>query len=1331
MKISFVTIISLLCAQSVFAILDENDNGFSDLWEMQYNGGEILSEELDPEADPDGDGWTNAKEAVAGSNPFSGIPGEGYVQPVSTYIHAEWSEPDEFEQSYLINPGYLELSWTTLPGKKYTLLYSETLELQSWLPVDEPFTASGGLVTYGLQIDNAEKCFWRVAIEDIDADSDNLTNYEESFLGTNPEASDTDQDTLSDFAEASGGTNPNQADADGDGMTDPFEIAAGTDSNNQDTDGDGIPDPIDAQPLVNAQLFADADEDGIADANDTNPANPRGPAPRFTPENTSGNPLSNLIKDETVKFVFTVSNPAGAAPTVSNLSFYLNGTEEPANIAAIGNPIESSQRFVLTWEAKTTSNYPALTLQNLTVRFQDAAQATAWLNLARIDVAEWEGKIIALPYVNSDETWSYDVLTHMNGIKNKTQFVYKNGGSNNVYRGPKAMSLVHPNGSVAVVQLANHTIPFLKISNSQAGVPVLVEQQDYATLATGMDVNYDFNNGSARSLQFELSEADINTTLSPGQTHFDSVSLQGTTLPLSTSAIIRYLDGSNWQPFYSSTWGVASTAAANSRILRSINIFTTSTGQLKLHGVNNFMDRDVKITSHASGTLDYPGLPQGSVTSPYGLNSIAVGTAEWRKVSFKIYPPEQHFTYSRGYCLKIRAGMTGDANPQSGWTVQTKSGSTFSPLTIPADGIIEILTTDTNLYPQLISSSGLELFFKRGTTVNEPHVLSLDILPIVETNSAVRMGQLNIIPVDTAVDANRDGDIAFDGTDKTSVSEPYRFWINDDMDRGNTVDGDDWEEDDLLFDPLAMIGATKDCDDEQLLFRRDLEDLTRLWIDFSSIEHLFPYGDEFMELKVRIEASSGNPVVNFYLPVETDGGREYLKNEDVGYNQLQGIYGIRLCQVGGSSINVPTRAWEGLPSDKVMHLLFEGVKEGEGKIIFEIWDDGIKICDLPSVDLVLKKAQDMYETWSVGDVAAGGVDFTTWPATTATQTTGQSLPLPTTPEERDYIMFVHGWNMPPWEKETFSSTMFKRMWHQGYKGRFGTFRWPTFHGLALDADNWTNIHAAHFDGSEHRAWNSAAPLASLTASLANTFKDDSGNSLVRIYAHSMGNVVTSEALRQMTAGSKVHTYISAQAALSSHVWDNTTEDMDFFQPTTPNVYGYYWQTNATTEPHFWEAEERPSYMSPDYMPASTIYINHYNPLDWALSYWRWQLNQSMKPDSFYYYSRPPYDLVNMQQRFWTDKGGTANYPTAEFVFPDDRFQIFSFAAESRAYATGQQGDTGGKFDTNQSVNLNESPYNFGGKHKGHSGQFRSTIQKRWTYWAKALRDMRTQTPSTP
>jgi len=35
----------------------------------------------------------------------------------------------------------------------------------------------------------------------------------------------------------------------------------------------------------------------------------------------------------------------------------------------------------------------------------------------------------------------------------------------------------------------------------------------------------------------------------------------------------------------------------------------------------------------------------------------------------------------------------------------------------------------------------------------------------------------------------------------------------------------------------------------------------------------------------------------------------------------------------------------------------------------------------------------------------------------------------------------------------------------------------------------------------------------------------------------------------------------------------------------------------------------------------------------------------------------------------------------------------------------------------------DNEFSFGGNHKGHSAQFRSTVQKRWSYWTGFLADI--------
>jgi len=70
-------------------------------------------------------------------------------------------------------------------------------------------------------------------------------------------------------------------------------------------------------------------------------------------------------------------------------------------------------------------------------------------------------------------------------------------------------------------------------------------------------------------------------------------------------------------------------------------------------------------------------------------------------------------------------------------------------------------------------------------------------------------------------------------------------------------------------------------------------------------------------------------------------------------------------------------------------------------------------------------------------------------------------------------------------------------------------------------------------------------------------------------------------------------------------------------------------------------------------------------------------------------------------------------------FPADRHEIFAFVAEGQSRALGRQPGVGGVFNGNQ-INLGGTPYNFGSEHKYHSGEFRSNIVARWSFWEQFL-----------
>ncbi len=214
----------LLVSGFSFAILDTNSNTLSDLWEKEFNNNQLFPQTFDPQADPDGDGWINEREAAAGTNPFQANPPDGIIRPHILHIPATYFTTPE-NGTELLTPEAFTLTWPTLTGKQYVLAASPDLTPGSWLSIGPPLIAAGGTTSTTVPItqfdgSTPDKLFWRVTIEDADTDGDSLTNAEENTLGSNPNLEDSDGDGLGDMEEAIIGSNPSTTDSDNDSLSD-------------------------------------------------------------------------------------------------------------------------------------------------------------------------------------------------------------------------------------------------------------------------------------------------------------------------------------------------------------------------------------------------------------------------------------------------------------------------------------------------------------------------------------------------------------------------------------------------------------------------------------------------------------------------------------------------------------------------------------------------------------------------------------------------------------------------------------------------------------------------------------------------------------------------------------------------------------------------------------------------------------------------------------------------------------------------------------------------------------------------------------------------------
>ncbi len=136
-------------------------------------------------------------------------------------------------------------------------------------------------------------------------------------------------------------------------------------------------------------------------------------------------------------------------------------------------------------------------------------------------------------------------------------------------------------------------------------------------------------------------------------------------------------------------------------------------------------------------------------------------------------------------------------------------------------------------------------------------------------------------------------------------------------------------------------------------------------------------------------------------------------------------------------------------------------------------------------------------------------------------------------------IFVHGWRLKYTDFMNWSDTSYKRLWHQGFRGKFYAFRWPTYSADNTvfrnnSFDNWQDQHAPvppgcfTYDASEYRAWLCGPALASWVNSLPHP------STKRNLFAHSMGNVISGAALR---AGMVVENYALCNAAMAAMAYD--------------------------------------------------------------------------------------------------------------------------------------------------------------------------------------------------
>ena len=487
--------------------------------------------------------------------------------------------------------------------------------------------------------------------------------------------------------------------------------------------------------------------------------------------------------------------------------------------------------------------------------------------------------------------------------------------------------------------------------------------------------------------------------------------------------------------------------------------------------------------------------------------------------------------------------------------------------------------------------------------------------------------------------------------DAPSDSQPFVFWVNHDQDDLETG-GETW--------PSARPDANTPAPDSS----RDLEDFTRLHVEIDDLGSL--PGDAVLTLAW---ASGSTAELNLFRNEDPDCSRRYLLDAEAGRRQLSAPHGTPIGTVGANALKIPlqTLGEPGLDGAGYCFLL-EVASPGQGHLVATIADGEGVLARSEPIAAELRHIKSLYQrttmTWPE-EILAPWAYTTEAPPVPDLQWSKDPQGHEFEPgwwETEDHVVWVYGWlksgeGLREMATTQAAETIFKRLWHRGYRGRLTFFHWPTVKPR----------YAYGLLESEYRAYKSAPALVDFVSQIPKGKR-------IHVTAHSLGCVLVTEAIK---LGLEAEEALLQVGAIPAAAYDTrpvlTLPDMaDVVTPWLPEEGGYHGYIDETPTPVY----------------------TMYNYAD--VTFFGWNIAQKqMKPTAKrggYRYAWEPDAPQGERARLYYKTG----WFSSKYRLVDDPHEIMAFIAKAKTHAIGAETRVQGH--VRRVFDLARKPHDF---HTGH------------------------------